>query len=214
MSEQTPEEQSENQSKPKRGRPKGAKTRPKWMRDALKKAPKRPVGRPKGAQTKPKTLEELVERSLTYKPAPRPKRPKKAHTYESHFERLAREDPERLKAISNDAAAKAAKVQRKIAGTPNGISKVEWAVMLDEAQKLAKRILREMDNEGALPENPLAKQAMQEAVVMLATDLPAKDKLAVIRTILEWNLAKPAATSNVNIKSAEDFLDDLAAKDG
>jgi hypothetical protein len=213
MSEQTPEEQSENQSKPKRGRPKGAKTRPKWMRDALKKAPKRPVGRPKGSQTKPKTLEELVEKSLTYKPAPRPKRPKKVLNHESHFERLKREDPEKLKAISNDAAAKAAKVKRKVAGIPTGVTHVEWAVMLDEAQKLAKRILREMDNEGALPENPLARTAMQEAVTMLATDLPAKDKLAVIRTILEWNLAKPAATNNVNLKTAEDFLDELAAKE-
>lgn len=70
-----------------------------------------------------------------------------------------------------------------------------------------------MDKEGALPENPIAREAMEAATQMLASDLPAKDRLAVIRTLLEYNMAKPAATTNLNVKSAEDFLDELAEEE-
>lgn len=71
-----------------------------------------------------------------------------------------------------------------------------------------------MDKNGALPENPIARQAMKSAMEMLAVEeLNSKDKLAVIRTLLEWNLAKPASTQNLNVKTAEDFLDELAAED-
>lgn len=69
-----------------------------------------------------------------------------------------------------------------------------------------------MDKEGALPENPIAREAMKAALEMLAEDNATKDKLSIIRTLLEYNLAKPASTANVNLKTAEDFLDDLAAE--
>lgn len=94
-----------------------------------------------------------------------------------------------------------------------GYTRHEWALVIDEAQKTAKRIIKNMDMEGALPDNPIARKAMEQSIEMLAADLPAKDKLAVIRTILEYNMAKPASTANVNVKTAEDFLDELASED-
>jgi hypothetical protein len=90
----------------------------------------------------------------------------------------------------------------------------EWAICKDEARKLAHKVFKIMDNEGSLPENPIAREAMKNALEMLAEDNSTKDKLAIIRTLLDFNMAKPAATQNVNIKTAEDFLDELAAEDG
>jgi hypothetical protein len=196
------------------GRPKGSKTRPKWMLDALKKAPKRPVGRPKGpAHKKPDTLDALLEVALTYKSQPRPpKPPKKVHKHEPYLSKLKREDPDKLREIvMAGARTRRPNETYKVAGRPSHMTTMEWAVCLDEAQKLARKILKNMDAEGALPTNPIAKAAMEQAIVMLSSDLPAKDKLGVIRTILEWNLAKPAATNNINVKTAEDFLDELAS---
>jgi hypothetical protein len=124
---------------------------------------------------------------------------------EHYFSRLKRENPERLKEFGRGDHGGRPK------GTPFGMSKRRWAVTLDEAHKLARKIMKKAEENGDLPENALARDAMKQAIVMLASDeLIPKDKLAVIRTILEYNMAKPAATSNVNIKTAEDFLDELA----
>lgn len=89
----------------------------------------------------------------------------------------------------------------------------EWALHKEEARQIAHKVFTMMDKEGALPENPIAREAMKEALEMLASDIATRDKHAVIRTLLEYNMAKPAATQNVNIKTAEDFLDELAAED-
>jgi hypothetical protein len=194
----------------KGGRPKGSKTRPKWLLDELKKAPKRPRGRPKGAKNKPKTLEALIDLALNPPPPPpKPKRKRERQGYvgkprDAYFARLKRENPEKLSEISRAAANSEARKAKpsKIAGNPLGTTNHEAALQREEARKIAQRIFKLMDMEGALPDNPIARKAMKEAVEMLATDLPTKDKLA-----------KPAATSNVNLRTAEDFLDELAEED-
>jgi hypothetical protein len=71
-----------------------------------------------------------------------------------------------------------------------------------------------MEKNGDLPENTIAREAMKSAIEMLASDVSTKDKIAVIRTLLEYNMAKPAATQNLNVKTAEDFLDELAGDAG
>jgi hypothetical protein len=220
------EPQSETPApKNKGGRPKGSKNRPKWILDELKKAPKRPRGRPKGSKNKPKTLEGLIELSLTPPiPPPKPEKPKRKRERqgyhgtprEAYFARLKREDPEKLAEISSRASRSPARREKRATippGTPLGFTMHEWALRKDEARKIAHRIFKLMDKEGALPENPIAREAMKTALEMLAEDNSSKDKLAIIRTLLEYNLAKPAATQNVNIKTAEDFLDELASED-
>lgn len=94
-----------------------------------------------------------------------------------------------------------------------GFSKAEWAQCLDQAHQLAHKIMKQMDKDGALPDNPVAREAMRSAIELLSSELSTKDKLAVIRTLLEYNMAKPAATTNLNVKTAEDFLDELAEED-
>jgi hypothetical protein len=89
----------------------------------------------------------------------------------------------------------------------------EYALALENARKLTNRIMKQMELEDALPENPIARKAMQAAIELLAlNEAPTKDRLATIRTLLEYNMAKPASTANLNVKTAEDFLDELAAE--
>lgn len=197
--------------KGKGGRPKGVKNRPKWLLDALKKEPKRPRGRPPGAKNKPKTIEGLIAQALE-PPKPRPKRPKKTtHNYETHFARLKREDPEKLREISTRASKRAvSKGRNQPPGRHPHMTLRELARIKEDARILARRIYKIMENEGSLPENPIAREAMKRALEMLAEDNSSKDKISLIRTLLEYNLAKPASTQNLNVKTAEDFLDELA----
>lgn len=149
------------------------------------------------------------------KPAVSVKRPKRKYASVQHFERLKQEDPEKLKQIAQKAVArkKELKIISSVKGKPATMTNREWALCKDNARKIAHRIFSMMDKEGALPENPIAREAMKQALEMLAEDNATKDKLAIIRTLLEYNLAKPAATSNVNLRTAEDFLDEIAAEE-
>ena len=212
------ETQDTPQSKPKSkaGRPKGAKSRPKWLLEQLKKQPKRPRGRPPGSKNRPKTIEGLISQALE-PPKPKPKsrpEPRKSKG-EHHFARLKRENPEKLREISQKAANSAARkaLPYNAPGKPLGMTMKEWARVKEDARILANRIYKIMEKDGALPENPIAREAMKRAMEMLAEDNSTKDKISLIRTLLEYNLAKPASTQNVNLKTAEDFLDELAESD-
>jgi len=116
--------------------------------------------------------------------------------------------------IARRGARKAAATPRSPVGIQFRTTKREWALMQDEARKLAHRIYKQMDIEGSLPENPIARKAMKTALEMLALDNSTRDKLSIVRTLLEYTHSKPAATQNVNLRTAEDFLDELAAEDG
>lgn len=132
-----------------------------------------------------------------------------------YFAKLKREDPEKLKALSQEASAKskASPTKTGTPGIPAGFTKYEWAIHLDAAQKLTHRIMQIMDKEGALPTNPIAREAMKSAIELLASDINVKDKLTAIRTLLEYNMARPAAATNITLKTSEDFLDEIASNE-
>ncbi len=130
-----------------------------------------------------------------------------------YLARLAAEDPAAMAELSRKAATSPARQSRprKVPGAPKHLTNREWAVRREAATQTASQIMTALDHEGALPENSIAREAMQAAIEMVSADLSSKDRLAVIRTLLEFNLARPAMVSNVNIMTAEDWLDGLAA---
>lgn len=66
-----------------------------------------------------------------------------------------------------------------------------------------------------IPKGAFAKEAIEAVVEVMRLDkLPPKDKIAAARTVLEWTMAKPASESTVNVKTAEDFLADIAKDAG
>lgn len=130
-----------------------------------------------------------------------------------HFSRLKAENPSALSALSRKAAtspARAAK-PRKVAGSPKRMTNREWAQKLTEARQRTSRIINSMELEGSLPDNPIAREAMRSAIEMLAAGLSERDRLSVIRTLLEFNLAQPPAGSVLTVRTAEDILEILAA---
>lgn len=112
------------------------------------------------------------------------------------------------------ARAKAARAKATIVrGKPASLTNVEYATLLDRAHKEAKRIMKIMESNGQLPDDAMAKAAIGAAFDMIGEPLSARDRLSAIRTVLEFTKTKPASKTDVTIKSAEDFLDEIAESD-
>lgn len=130
-----------------------------------------------------------------------------------HFSRLKAENPSALSELSRKAAtspARAAK-PRKAPGSPKRMTNRDWAIQLEKARLRTSAIMGNMELEGSLPDNPIAQQAMRAAIEMLAAGLSERDRLGVIRTLLEYNLARPPAAKAITVRSAEDILEILTA---
>lgn len=103
---------------------------------------------------------------------------------------------------------------RKAPGNPYNLSVKGYARACHMAQEEAKRIAKIMSKEGIMPDENMAASALQSAFGMIGEPLNPRDRLAAIRTVLEYTKQKPATQSNVTVKTAEDFLDELAENDG
>ena len=67
-----------------------------------------------------------------------------------------------------------------------------------------------MEKQGLVPEDEMAQAALKKAFTMMHEQNSTRDKLACARTILEFTKTKPATKTDVTVKTAEDFLDELA----
>lgn len=86
---------------------------------------------------------------------------------------------------------------------------------MKRAKAEAKQIVEYMETQKGfeVPKVDFAKEAITTAVeIMRREDINVKDKLTAAKTVLEWTMAKPASESTVNVKTAESFLEDIAAE--
>lgn len=212
--------------KNKGGRPPGRKNRPRWLLNEIKKLPKRGKGRPKGSKNKPKTLEEILAAEITRDRRgeliatkavePKPKKPKGPKVVYKPGTIPAHKRPEVMAKLQAGAARSIRlklRPPKSIASMPTNVPRRDQVAALVEAEKEAKRILKIMEKEGLIPDDHMAKAALQATFEMVTGPLPPRERLAAARTILEYTKQKPTTTTNLNIKTAEDFLDELAADD-
>lgn len=100
-------------------------------------------------------------------------------------------------------------------GATEGYCKQERDHIKKVAKKEAQKIVAYMEsNKGfEIPKQDFAKEAITTAVeIMRREDMHPKDKLTAAKVVLEWTLAKPASETTVNVKTAESFLEDIAAE--
>ncbi len=100
-------------------------------------------------------------------------------------------------------------------GATDGYNRSEREKIKKIAKKEAERIVAYMETAKGfeIPKQDFAKEAITTAVeIMRREDINPKDKLTAAKTVLEWTLAKPATESTVNVKTAESFLEDIAAE--
>jgi hypothetical protein len=100
-------------------------------------------------------------------------------------------------------------------GSTDGYSRHLRKKITNKAKEEAERIVAYMESTKGfeIPKQDFAKEAITTAVeLMRREDMHPKDKLTAARVVLEWTLAKPATESTVNVKTAESFLEDIAAE--
>jgi hypothetical protein len=105
-------------------------------------------------------------------------------------------------------------------GIPNGWTRELAAKGRAKAAKKAKKIVDKMIEEKRFqPDCVEARIAMEMAVAIVEAGkqalkgvplVPISEVNKAMKTVLEFTQKKPMAVSSVHIKSAEDFLDDIA----
>lgn len=168
----------------------------------------RPRGRPPGSKNKPKTIEAFVLDTLSSPPVSPPRKPKGKPRGP-----WANKTPEERKALSaklNEGRDLSKTGGGRKAGVPSSRTSQQHAAFVAAQQPEIERIMKKMADQGIIPDDPRAEEALREAVQVLRVVETAKDKLAAARLILDFTKSKPTAKVEHTIKSAEDFLDEMA----
>jgi hypothetical protein len=103
---------------------------------------------------------------------------------------------------------------------PNGMTRAQAAPLWAEARLTADRFIKQMQDNGELPnvdfivpdtDEAKGVAALHEAAVLALGPGAREAKLAAIRTVLEWTKAKPATRSKIDLNTSEDWLAEIAA---
>lgn len=165
----------------------------------------RPRGRPPGAKNIPK-LEAFLAESITAPPVMVPVEPTPASRGP-----CVHMTPEERTAYFK---ALAAKRRAHKGGKPHGVAR-RMTIAQHEAHQAAQqpiiaRIIKKMAANEQLPDDPMAVEALKEAMTVLRSTIPPRDKIAAARLILDFTKSKPTAKVEHTVKTAEDFLDEMA----
>jgi hypothetical protein len=110
-------------------------------------------------------------------------------------------------------------------GVPNGWTRHEATALRQVAAERAKKIVDKMVEEKVFaPDTKEARIAMEALVSLVQTKkltpedkgsplVPAGEVRAAAKVILEFAQRKPVTSSQVTVKSAEDWLDEIAGDD-
>lgn len=144
---------------------------------------------------------------LPPKPQPKPKNKNLIHR-----NNLASRTPEERSALSRKAALSRKKHKRvgRTPGTPNDWTNKEYAPLREEARLEARRMVKLMEKEGLLPQDPIAREALLTVLQAMREPGPKDFKHKAARTLLEYTMAKPSQKQDITVRSAEDFLNELA----
>lgn len=169
----------------------------------------RPRGRPKGAKNIPK-IEDFVADSLL-SPVPIPEIKPKGKPRGPWANMTPEERSEYSKRI---AANKKKPSGGRLKGVPRSLTKKQYEARLAEQKPIVKRIMKKMADQGQLPDDPKAIEALETSMTVLRTEECTKTKLAAARLVLDFTKAKPSTKTEVTIKTAEDYLDEIADEEG
>lgn len=100
-------------------------------------------------------------------------------------------------------------------GLIHGLTRTQTAKMRAKAKREAQIIVRHMMDNNMIPKDGYAKEAIEAAVEVMRMDaIHVRDKLAAAKVVLEFTMTKPETKSSVSVKTAEDFLSEIAKDAG
>lgn len=119
--------------------------------------------------------------------------------------------PEERSAYSKRLNAKntTPKGGRKV-GVPRSLTVKQFNARVAEQKPIIERIMKKMADKGQLPDDPRAVEAIETGLTIMRTQEDQKLKLNAARMILDFTKAKPTTKIEHTVKTAEDYLDELA----
>lgn len=132
----------------------------------------------------------------------------------NRFKRM-QEDPEGRRLWALWTVKKKVSTVGRPRGSLDGYNKTALQKLKKIAQAEAEVIVEYLIGTGQVSEeinkNVYAREALEAAVEVMRLDaLAPKDKLMAARAVLEWTMPKPVAQSELTVKTAESFLDQIA----
>lgn len=165
----------------------------------------RPRGRPPGSKNIPK-IEDFIAESLSA-PVPVPALKPKGAPRGPWAGMTPEERSEYARKIA--AKSKPKKGGRRV-GVPRKLTVKAYEARLAEQTTIVHRIMKKMADNGQLPDDPRAVEALETSMILLRTQEDAKLKLAAARLVLDFTKSKPTAKVEHTVRTAEDLLDEMA----
>lgn len=97
-----------------------------------------------------------------------------------------------------------------IPGRPRHLSNEQYFELKERVRPEINRIKKKMKEAGQLPEDKRAEQVLDKALETFLLSTTAKDVSSLGRLILDFTKAKPAQKTELTVKTAEDWLDELS----
>lgn len=105
---------------------------------------------------------------------------------------------------------------KPIASTRRGrarhLTNAQYDVAIDSQRPVIAKIMRKMDERGELPDNPMAVEALESALLVLRSPVSTAERTAAARAILDFTKPKPSARVETTLRTAEDWVDEMAAE--
>jgi hypothetical protein len=93
-------------------------------------------------------------------------------------------------------------------GVPDGYRRRHMERLRPEARAAAERFIKRMEDEGQLPQvtvpgsdEEMAKEVLKEAYMLAVLPGDQRERLAAMRTVLEYTKSKPASTQKIDLTS-------------
>lgn len=141
-------------------------------------------------------------------------RPKKLKSYRKRGSRPNSGRPltsEQAKALSAKSVALGGR-----SGVPNGMPKAQAMVLWAQAREKSEWLMTKLEEaevitfDPNLTEEQMARAALTEAFAIVMSPMgDGKERLAAIRTVLEWTKAKPATKTDLKLSTAEKWLEEV-----
>jgi hypothetical protein len=127
---------------------------------------------------------------------------------------LSRYSPEGLAAMRAWGAKlgkmKEGRKSGRIMGQPDGMPLKKFRVLEAAAKIKTQKVMLAMSKTKEFePDNKVANQALEAAIEILCLPGNTSSRLSAAKLLLEYTQKKPVASSEVNLKTAESFLDTL-----
>ncbi|MFP5435045.1 MAG: hypothetical protein ACLGIM_18280 [Alphaproteobacteria bacterium] len=96
-------------------------------------------------------------------------------------------------------------------GRPKHLTNAQHDAAIDAQRPVVAKIMKKMCQRGELPEDPMAVEALEAALLVLRSPGSATVRTAAARLVLDFSKTKPAVRTESIVMTAEDWVDEMAA---